>query len=286
MVKITSKEIIDVVEFTKDKIILVSLARAGTPIGILIKRFLNAYEMRSGLLAQSGVIDSKSRFALLKLMLIEQKYESQFKQLYSWTISNIEAPEELRKIEAYAEGLSEDISELKDWNVPELLKLVSTEPKFSSVDMKELFWVSRDNLVDEMSGQSLVPAKIRALFMKAYNASSDPIRKNVCEKDISLLSLGEIEDFFDLLDSKILTSPNDKVCYLVYYFCIMHGIERAYNRLLDILTRIDTSMIPYSLGNKFKDILEKYSNDKKLFGLIKPNAQLVRSITGKEQKKN
>ena len=37
----------------------------------LIKRFLNAYEIRSSLLAQSEITDSKSRFALLKLMLIE-----------------------------------------------------------------------------------------------------------------------------------------------------------------------------------------------------------------------
>ena len=54
----------------------------------LIKRFLNAYEIRSGLLAQSGITDSKTRFALLKLMLLEQKHMEQFRQLNSWVVGN------------------------------------------------------------------------------------------------------------------------------------------------------------------------------------------------------
>jgi predicted KAP-like P-loop ATPase len=54
----------------------------------LIKRFLNAYEIRVRLLEQSGINDSKSKFALLKLMLIEQKFIDQFKQLNTWVMSS------------------------------------------------------------------------------------------------------------------------------------------------------------------------------------------------------
>lgn len=39
----------------------------------LIKRFLNAFEVRFNLLSKSGLNNEKNRFALLKLMLIEQK---------------------------------------------------------------------------------------------------------------------------------------------------------------------------------------------------------------------
>lgn len=250
----------------------------------LIKRFLNAYEMRSGLLAQSGITDNKSKFALLKLMLIEQKYEGQFKQLNSWVMNSVGVPDELKQVESYAEGTSENIQGFEDWNTTELLNLVIAEPRFSSVDMKELFWVSRDNLVDEMSGVSLVPAKVRAVFAKAYNASTDPIRNQVCLEDVSALTPGELEDLFDLVDNKILTNPGDKECYGIYYFCIKNSVERAYNRLLGILSRIDTKKIPYSMGNKFNEILEKFNNDKKLIDLITPNDRLMRSINGREQK--
>ena len=246
----------------------------------LIKRFLNAYEMRSSLLEQSGITDMKFKFALLKLMLIEQKHEDQFKQLNSWVMSNPSTPPELRVIEEYADGKCKDLGEHQDWNSPDLMKLVSETPKFSEVDMKELFWVSRDIIVEQMSGLSLVSTRIRSVFNHAYNASTDTVRENVCKNEIAELSSNDLEELYDLIDSKILTEPTDKEGYSLYYFCIMHEIERAYIRMLSALGRIDTSKIPYSLGNKFKAILEKYNNDKKLMELLEKNKRLMRSING------
>ena len=246
----------------------------------LIKRFLNAYEMRSSLLEQSGITDMKFKFALLKLMLIEQKHEDQFKQLNSWVMSNPSTPPELRVIEEYADGKCKDLGEHQDWNSPDLMKLVSETPKFSEVDMKELFWVSRDIIVEQMSGLSLVSTRIRSVFNHAYNASTDTVRENVCKNEIAELSSNDLEELYDLIDSKILTEPTDKEGYSLYYFCIMHEIERAYIRMLSTLGRIDTSKIPYPLGNKFKAILEKYNNDKKLMELLEKNRRLMRSING------
>lgn len=79
----------------------------------LIKRFLNAYEIRVRLLEQSGINDSKSKFALLKLMLIEQKFIDQFKQLNTWVMSSIDSPKELIDIEKYANAETNDIADYK-----------------------------------------------------------------------------------------------------------------------------------------------------------------------------
>lgn len=250
----------------------------------LIKRFLNAYEIRSSLLAQSKITDSKSRFALLKLMLIEQKHLDQFKQLNAWVMGNQGVPKELLEIEAYAEDQRKDISNYQDWNSQDLLKLISTDPKFSEVDMKELFWVSRDNLVDEMSGLSLISTRVKSVFNNAYNASSDTIRDDVCKKEIKGLASNELEEVYDLLDSKLLMAADDRNAYGVYYFCIMSDVERAYQRLLEVLSRISVTSIPFSLGNKFKDILGKYGDDKKLKELLKANGRLIRTIEGNDGK--
>lgn len=243
----------------------------------LIKRFLNAYEIRVRLLEQSGINDSKSKFALLKLMLIEQKFIDQFKQLNTWVMSSIDSPKELIDIEKYANAETNDIADYKDWNSPDLLQIVRTEPKFSSVNMRELFWVSRDNIIDEMSGMSLISSRVKAIFNKAYNATTDPICKEYCEKELSILSVVDLHDIFDLLDAKILLNPKDKKAYTIYYFCIMSEIPNAYNRLLSILSRIDVSSIPFSLGNKFKEILLKFAYDKKLQELISKNKPLMNS---------
>lgn len=250
----------------------------------LIKRFLNAYEIRSSLLAQSKITDSKSRFALLKLMLIEQKHIDQFKQLNAWVMGSKGVPKELKEIESYAEDQKKDISQYQAWNNQELLKLVATEPKFSEVDMKELFWVSRDNLVDEMSGLSLISTRVKTVFNNAYNAASDNIRKDAVKNEVKGLAANELEEFYDLLDSKLLMAADDKNAYSVYYFCIMNDLERAYQRLLEVLSRINVASISFALGNKFKDVLAKYGDDKKLKELLKSNTRLMRAIEGDDRK--
>ena len=246
----------------------------------LIKRFLNAYEMRIGLLRQSGIVDSKSRFALLKLMLVEQKHENQFKQLGSWVMGTVGVAPELLAVESYAEGKTKELGEYKDWNITELLKLIASDPKFSEVDMRELFWVSRDNIVEQMSGLSLISSRVRNVFNCVYNAASDNIRENVCKEKITIMPESDLGELFDLIDAKILTDPAQKDSYSVYYFCIKNEINNAYKRLLEVLGRIDTRKIPFSLGNKFKDILQKYSQDAKLRKLLEKNSRLMRSIDG------
>lgn len=251
----------------------------------LIKRFLNAYEIRSSLMAQSEITDSKSRFALLKLMLIEQKYIDQFKQLNAWVMGSKGVPKELTEIESHAEDQKKDISQYQAWNNQELLKLVATEPKFSEVDMKELFWVSRDNLVDEMSGLSLISTRVKTVFNNAYNAASDSIREDAVKNEVKGLVTNELEEFYDLLDSKLLTAAGDSNAYSVYYFCIMNDVDRAYQRLLEVLSRINVTSISFALGNKFRDVLAKYGDDKKLKDLLKSNTRLMRTIEGDDSKK-
>ena len=244
----------------------------------LIKRFLNAFEIRSNLLVQSGIKDTKSRFALLKLMLIEQKHLEQFRQLNAWVMNNKGVPKELVAIEAFAEDNTKDISGYQDWKSQDLLKLVSTDPKFSTVSLKELFWVSRDNIVNEMSGLSLVSTRVKTVFSNAYEAATDKIRENICGNEVKGLSETDIEDFYDLLDSKLLMAASDKNAFSVYYFCIMKDVPRAYNRLLDILSRIDAKQISFALVNKIEDILNRYGNDKKLLDILKANEKLMRAI--------
>ena len=79
-------------------------------------------------------------------------------------------------------------------------------------------------------------------------------------------------------------AANDKNAISVYYFCIMQDVPRAYNRLLDILSRIDVKQISFALGNKFEDILNRYGNDKKLLDMLKANETLMRAIEDNKRK--
>lgn len=243
----------------------------------LIKRFLNAYEIRLNLLKVSGLDTQPNKFALLKLMLLEQQYINLFKMLHGWVMSYDGSENKIAKLEQAIESgnFQEDMAE---WNITGVKSLIEREPKFSSVDMKELFWVSRDNIIDAMSGTTLIPIRVKRLFNDSYNAASDNILKPLCEGQVKQLSAEDLRDYYSLLEEKTLSNPNDKRCYHIYYFCIVCEVEQAYQRFLGILRRIDTQSIPFSLGNKFNDIFEKYNQDGELLKLINSNKQLIKSI--------
>lgn len=244
----------------------------------LIKRFLNAYEVRNTLLKASGIDSQDNRFALLKLMLLEYKHEKLFNELCEWVFNQPSTPVELILMEkAIAGEKTGKYPENKEWEQTDVKALLEINPSFSSVNLKELFWVSRDKLSDIIGGTSLYSAKVKDVFKRAYNYVSDSILKTICIDEISKLSADDSHDFFEQLDEMIITKPKEKNGYNVYLFCIESNIEGAYAKFLNILERIDVQKIPFSLGNKFKDIMLIYQ-DKKLKEIVSSNQKLLNAI--------
>ena len=243
----------------------------------LIKRFLNAYEIRANLLAQSGITDQKSKFALLKLMLIEQKDLNLFKQLNNWVMSEPSTPKELISIENFAQSNRSGDFEFNEWNQTDLLQIISEDPLFSKVDMKELFWVSRDKIINEMSGISLIPSRIRMIFKDAYD-STDKICNQIIQDKVLKMDKDDLSDFFNLLDAQITIDPKAKNGYSIYCACDNLNVTGAYERLSNILSRIDVKQIPMSLGNKFHDLLNRHDNDGSLRNKLSGNQKLIKAI--------
>lgn len=244
----------------------------------LIKRFLNAYEVRNTLLKSSGIDGQDNRFALLKLMLLEYKHEKLFNELCGWVFNQAGTPVELSLMEkAITEKGTGKFPENKEWEQTDVKVLLEIKPLFSSVNLKELFWVSRDKLSDIIGGTSLYSAKVKEVFKRAYNHTSDSILKSICSNEIAHLSADDSRDFFEQLDEMIITKPNDKKGYNVYLLCIENDVDGAYTKFLSILERIDVKKIPFSLGNKFNDVLKKFE-DKKLKEIISTNKQLMNAI--------
>lgn len=243
----------------------------------LIKRFLNAYEIRANLLAQSGITDQKSKFALLKLMLIEQKDLNLFKQLNNWVMSEPSTPKELISIENFAQSDRSGDFEFNEWNQTDLLQIISEDPLFSKVDMKELFWVSRDKIINEMSGISLIPSRIRMIFKDAYD-STDKICNQIIQDKVLKMDKDDLSDFFNLLDAQITIDPKAKNGYSIYCACDNLNVTGAYERLSNILSRIDVRQIPMSLGNKFHDLLNRHDNDGSLRNKLSGNQKLIKAI--------
>jgi len=244
----------------------------------LIKRFLNAYEVRNTLLKASGIDSQDNRFALLKLMLLEYKHEKLFNELCEWVFNQPTTPSELILMEKAIAGEKTGIyPENNEWEQTDVKTLLGINPLFSSVNLKELFWVSRDKLSDIIGGTSLYSAKVKDVFKRAYNYNSDSILKKICVDEIAQLSADDSHDFFEQLDEMIINKPNEKNGYNVYFFCIENNIEGAYAKFVGILDRIDVQKIPFSLGNKFNDIMKMHP-DKKIMEIISSNKKLSNAI--------
>lgn len=238
----------------------------------LIKRFLNAFEIRSQLLSLNGSNTMENKFLLLKLMLLETSHNDLFAELNLWSI---EAKGHSTQIQLLEEAAREDNiqkSEFPGWNFDDVKDLLLMEPYFSSVDLREIFWVSRDKLIDGMGGVTLIPKRIKEIFDDIYNASSEPIMKQKC---LALKSFkGEdIENFYELLYRKALTDSESKTPYKVYYYLIENDVDKAYEKFL-ISFEIIVGKAPISIANDIKDVLSKHNDDINLVKLIKKNDRL------------
>lgn len=238
----------------------------------LIKRFLNAFEIRSQLLSLNGSDTMENKFLLLKLMLLETSHNDLFAELNSWSIEAKGHSTQIQLLEGAAKEDSLQKCDFPNWNFDDVKDLLLMEPYFSSVDLREIFWVSRDKLIDGMGGVTLIPKRIKELFNEIYNASSEPIMK---QKSLALKSFNgdEIENFYELLYRKSLTDSELKTPYKVYYYLIENDVDKAYEKFLNSF-EIIVEKAPISIANNIKGIMSKHSDDLNLIRLINKNDRL------------
>ena len=158
------------------------------------------------------------------------------------------------------------------------------EPFFSSCDLREIYWVSRDKLIDGMGGTTLIPERIKKLLKIIYSADTDTTIKERCE-DVKVLNGADLDSFFEMLDGKMLTDSEETTPYKVYYYLIELEIDEAYHRFIKTFSRI-AEKAPFSISNYLKKLLDKFNNDKVLLGLIYKNNMLTRIMFPKAIKKN
>lgn len=240
----------------------------------LIKRFLNAFEIRFQLLQLSGNLSETNKYLLLKLMLLEMSHSNLFGQLNRWTIESKGFSPEIKELEQQAAIDKIDVENYKDWNSKDVKELLTMEPFFSSCDLREIYWVSRDKLIDGMGGTTLIPERIKKLLKIIYSADTDTTIKERCE-DVKVLNGADLDSFFEMLDGKMLTDSEETTPYKVYYYLIELEIDGAYNRFIKTFSRI-AEKAPFSISNYLKKLLDKFNNDKVLLELINKNNKLTR----------
>lgn len=244
----------------------------------LIKRFLNAYELRVRLLNQLEITDAASKYALLKLMLIELNDEGLFNLLHSYAMKTRNSSEELLELEAYAQNRTGTIPDSK-WDEEIILDVIKHEPLFSTVNLRELFWVSRDKLVNGMNSQILIPKWIKESVILM---AQEEITQTEIEAEWNRIQpkLGEngLQDFIAELERYILVHPDSHEIHLTYLI-LSEKNDKFYSSYIKMCTRIDfQSLTLFSLKNQFGQLINNRKNDVELLRIIKSNEQLRKAL--------
>lgn len=132
-----------------------------------LKRFLNTMLLRMGTATRRSI--SLDAAVLAKLMVLERA-EHEFQQLFLWQLDQNGTPEELTMAEgAVAKGAPLDDTasqELKAWfGSPAVAAWLALEPTLSGVALGEYFFFSRDRL-SPAAPEARLPSNLQALLAK------------------------------------------------------------------------------------------------------------------------
>lgn len=220
-----------------------------------IKRFLNTFTLRNRLVKVARIAEFKID-VLAKLMVLEYSTTNLFIELYNWQTSQKGEPQQILDLEKLAsENKIEDIKKQfsAEWASEKVIKWLSSEPKLSGIDLRDYYWISRDQLSTTISGASLIPPHIRVLSKKLINHGSGSILNKDIQQEINgKLNNSEIETLLTLLEKELIKSPENDSVHKVFIEMMNQKINGAIDTYTRAISKADNNKIPFSLRNDFQ----------------------------------
>jgi hypothetical protein len=247
-----------------------------------IKRFLNTFTLRKRLVDIANIPDFKIEI-LIKLMVLEYSALSLFQDVYEWQVNQNGEPKEIIELEKLAATKDkEGIKKYKtDWGSDEIIKWLNIDPKLSGIDLKDYFWISRDQLEKSISGSSLIPIQIRKLCKSLLDAGSGSILVNIVEKEVAgKLDDNNLENLLSLLGKELLKAPENDNIHKVFVELMSKKVNcfESYKR---IIKQVDNTKISFSLHNDFKLAARQNPEIESLYAIFDNKSQIYKALNPK-----
>lgn len=246
-----------------------------------IKRFLNTYSLRDRLVRVAKISDFKMDI-LAKLMVLEYSSQSLFRQIYEWQSSQKGEPAEIIDLELL---VSENkVKEIKDkytsaWGTDKVLRWLNSEPKLTNVDLRDYYWITRDQLTTSISGSSLISPHIRSLIKKLIEpVSGTALTRTVTNEIKDKLSEGDYETLISLLEKELTKAPEKTEIHQAFIELIAGNspnIIEAYKRTIK---KVDNNKIPFNLHNDYKLVESRNPEIKTLYKIFTKESQIYKAI--------
>lgn len=250
-----------------------------------IKRFLNTFMLRMRLVKIAKISDFKFD-VLAKLMVLEYSNLQLFRKLYTWQFTQKGIPQEIIDLESFANNSDKDKIKEKissDWASEQVIQWLNVNPKLTNVDLRDYFWISRDQLSGSITGSSIVPSHVRALFAKLINHGSGKILETTISKEVlDKLDNKEEEALSILLEKELLKSPNEASIHKVFIELMAQKISFSIPSYKRIIKRVDHESIPFSLRNEFILAEKKNPDIKSIYSIFNVNSKISKSLINKK----
>ncbi|MEO6282427.1 MAG: P-loop NTPase fold protein [Dyadobacter sp.] len=250
-----------------------------------IKRFLNTFTLRNRLVKVAKLSDFKIEI-LAKLMVLEYSSTNLFKEIYNW--QSLQKGESQQLVDLEKLAVEEKTDEIKkqfssDWASEKVMKWLNAEPKLANVDLRDYYWISRDQLSTTISGASLIPPHIRSLTKKLIDHGSGSILTNIITQEvIGKLNTSEFETLLSLLEKELSKfSENDSIhkVFIEMMAKNIQGVIESYGRAI---AKTDNSKIPFSLRSEFALAEVKNVDVKSLYSQFEKTSQIYKALNPKK----
>lgn len=249
-----------------------------------IKRFLNTFTLRKRLVDIANIHDFRIDI-LIKLMVLEYSDLGLFKEVYGWQVIQNGEPKELIDLESLSlDHKKEDIKKNYStaWSSEKLIRWLNIEPKLSGIDLRDYFWISRDQLEKSISGSSLIPRHIRDLCKILIEHASGTILVNIISQEVvQKLSEQDTDVLLSLLEKELLKSPENDKIHKVFIELMSQKVSQSMDCYKRVISQIDNSKIPFSLNNDLKQAVKQNKEITTLFKIFDNKSQISRALNPK-----
>lgn len=245
-----------------------------------IKRFLNTFTLRRKLVSVEKFSDFKID-VLAKLMVLEYAHPELFRRIYKWQALQQGEPKEIIEIEGLAKD--EKVKELlktksyTDWTSDRVLQWLKVEPQLSGIDLRNYYWISRDQLMGSISGTSLVPEHIRDMFKRLAEYGSAKILETAV-KEVAAMSESEQGGVLNLLEKELIRTPDKEPLHQVMIEMmkqLVPGSIASYQRVIGL---VNHTSIPSAINNEMKTAAKKNTAIEGLYSLFTPASRISRAL--------
>ena len=248
-----------------------------------IKRFLNTFTLRNRLVSVANLPDFKVD-VLAKLMVLEYSVPSLFRKLYEWQSLQKGESTEIKELESLA--IETNIDEIKsrfdvDWANDKIIKWLNVEPKLTGIDLRDYYWISRDQLTSTISGASLISSQVRLVFKELIEYGSESILVTIISNKILKLIPSDYEALISLLEKELAKSPDSSNIHKIYIELIAQKAPESIMSYSRVVKQINNDLIPFSLRNEIKLAEKKNPEIKVLYKLYASTSSIYKGLNQK-----